>query len=501
MSETKQWIDLASQRLGGKVVWANDDFFAPKENLLKSSSPVFIDGKYTTRGKWMDGWESRRRRTPGFDWCIVRLGLPGMVREVVVDTAFFKGNFPERCSLEACALAGSPSSAKERRLVTGEAVEWVELLPPSTLQGDFQNRFTISNDGRFTHLRLKIFPDGGVARLRVLGEVLPDRPLAAANGKELNLAALAVGARIIQSSDEFFAAPLNLLRPDRARNTSDGWETRRRRGPGHDWVILKLGVPGSIDRVVIDTAHFKGNFPESCSLQGVRAESNHMGDATWREVLPRTKLKADSVHTFEEELQDIGAVSHVRLNIYPDGGVSRLKIFGKPESVDSLQQFNSLSASDARKALLDCCGARAWTKKMAAARPFAAVQDAIAASEKICEALGEKAWLEAFQHHPPIGGKKAAESQSAKAELWSASEQSGVGDGSAAEAAELAKANAEYAKRFGYIFIICASGKTTSEMLAAIQQRLGNDPQHELQIASGEQQKITKLRLERLLRG
>jgi allantoicase len=499
-STQNQWIDLASERLGGKVVWANDDFFAPKENLLKVAPPIFIEGKHTNRGKWMDGWETRRRRTPGFDWCMVRLGLPGIIRGAVVDTSFFKGNFPERCSLEACALAPPLTSSEERRLLTDEAAEWVELLPPSALQGDSQNQFAIANPGRFTHVRFKIFPDGGVARLRIFGEVVPGRELASANGKECNLAAIALGARVIQSSDQFFGAPLNLLMPDRAPNMSDGWETRRRRGPGHDWVILQLGLPGSIERVAINTAHFKGNFPESCSLEGVRAGAGEIEGAAWKEVLPRTKLKANSLHIFEKELQGIGTVSHVRFHIYPDGGVSRLKIFGKPEGATGLDRFNALSPGAARKALLDCCGARKWTQKMAAARPFATVQDVADASERIWKALEHKEWLAAFRHHPPIGGKKAAKAQSAKAKSWSAGEQSSVNDASAAELAELAKANADYARRFGYIFIICASEKTTGEMLVAIQQRLGNDPQHELQIAADEQQKITRLRLERLLR-
>jgi allantoicase len=501
--QSEQWIDLASHRLGGKVLWANDEFFAPKENLLKPAPAIFIDGKYTSRGKWMDGWETRRRRTPGFDWCIVRLGLPGIVHGAIVDTSFFKGNFPERCSLQACALAPSLSPAKELRLLTADApaANWVELLPPSALQGDSQNRFAIVNPGRFTHVRLKIFPDGGVARLRIFGEVVPSPQLAAAaNGKECNLAAIALGTRVIQSSDEFFGVPLNLLMPDRAPNMSDGWETRRRRGPGHDWVILQLGVPGSIQRVAVDTAHFKGNFPESCSLDAVRAQPGAgLDNAAWKEVLPRTKLKANSLHIFEKEIHDIGAVSHVRLNIYPDGGVSRLKIFGHPEGIAGLHRFNALPASAARKALLDCCGARKWAERMSAARPFASAQNALDASERIWKALEHKDWLAAFRHHPPIGGKKAAQAQSAKAKSWSAGEQSAVKEASAAELAELAKANADYAQRFGYIFIICASGKTTGEMLAAIQQRLGNEPQHELQIAADQQQKITRLRLERLL--
>ena len=164
-------IDLASEKLGGAVLYANDDFFAPKENLLKPRAPIFIEGKYTDLGKWMDGWETRRRRSPRldekFDWCIIRLGLSGIIHGVVVDTSFFRGNFPSHCSLEACSVEGHPTV---ERLLDAET-EWFEILPQTELAGDAQNRFTINHDRRATHLRLKIYPDGGVARLRLLGRV------------------------------------------------------------------------------------------------------------------------------------------------------------------------------------------------------------------------------------------------------------------------------------------------------------------------------------------
>ncbi|HEX2715238.1 MAG TPA: hypothetical protein VHM88_23920, partial [Candidatus Acidoferrales bacterium] len=155
-------VDLASERLGGVVLAANDEFFAPKENLLKPAKPIFIEGKYTDAGKWMDGWETRRRRTPGFDWCLIRLGLPGILRGVIVDTAHFKGNYPEHCSLEGCTLDGNPDAEK----LTGRETRWDEILPKSGLKGDVENRFVIETPQRSTHLRFNIFPDGGVARLR-----------------------------------------------------------------------------------------------------------------------------------------------------------------------------------------------------------------------------------------------------------------------------------------------------------------------------------------------
>lgn len=319
-------IDLASERLGGAVLFANDEFFAPKENLLKPSAPVFIEGKYTDLGKWMDGWETRRRRTPGFDWCIIRLGLPGIIRGIVVDTSFFRGNYPEQCSLEACAVAGQPEVIQ----LTSEATEWTEILPQSQLKGDSQNPFAVNNEQRFTHLRLKIYPDGGVARLRVYGEVVPDWDALKRIGGQTDLAAVENGGLVLSCSDMFFGHRHNLIMPGRALNMSDGWETKRRRGPGFDWVIIKLGAVGHIQRVEVDTSWFKGNFPDSCSLESCHAAEGSIDDPTfaWHELLSQTKLQAHTRHFFEEELNEVGPASHVRLNIFPDGGVSRLRLYG-----------------------------------------------------------------------------------------------------------------------------------------------------------------------------
>jgi len=324
-------IDLASDKLGGAVLVANDEFFAPKENLLKTSAPVFLEGEYTDRGKWMDGWETRRRRTPGFDWCIIRLGLPGIVRGVVVDTSFFRGNYPEHCSIEGATLSGLPTEAE----LVDDSIRWVPLLPQMLLVGDSQNSFAIEYNEPVTHLRFKIYPDGGVARLRVYGEVVADLAHLKQSGRAIYLAAVENGARVLTCSDMFFGHRHNLIMPGRAANMSDGWETKRRRGPGHDWVIIKLTVPGLIQQVEVDTSHVKGNFPESCSLEACNAQglSGDLTDVSvpWRNVLVRTKLQAHTRHLFDDELLESGVVSHVRFNIFPDGGVSRLRIYGKPE--------------------------------------------------------------------------------------------------------------------------------------------------------------------------
>ena len=322
-------VDLAAEKVGGAVLVANDEFFAPKENLLKSGAPIFIEGKYTDLGKWMDGWETRRRRTPGFDWCIVRLGLPGIIRGVVVDTSFFRGNYPEHFSLEACALEGRPNADD----LQSDAINWTPLLPQLPLAGDTQNSFAVEGGQRATHLRLKIYPDGGIARLRVYGEVLPDWERLQRIGGDVDLAAVENGGRVILCSDMFFGHRHNLIMPGRAANMSDGWETKRRRGPGHDWVIIKLGATGQVHRLEVDTAWFKGNFPESCSLEATSAAhvpEEQLTDLSleWKNVLPRTKLQAHTRHFFEKEILNAGQVSHLRFNIFPDGGVSRLRVYG-----------------------------------------------------------------------------------------------------------------------------------------------------------------------------
>ena len=502
MTDFAHLVDLAAARLGGRAVAANDEFFAPKSNLLKASQPVFIEGKFTARGKWMDGWETRRRRTPGHDWCMIRLGLAGIVRGVVVDTSFFKGNFPERCSIEGCDLGAAPYK-NEKAALLDPKTKWTELLPESPLKGDSQNLFAIAHAARVTHLRLNIFPDGGVARLRVHGEVAPCRR--AAPRAEVDLAAVEYGGRIVASSDRFFGEPLNMLMPGLARNMGDGWETRRRRGPGHDWAIVRLGAPGTIRRIEVSTAHFKGNYPESCAIDACFVESGAPKEDAWKPLLARAPLKPNARHLFREQLQKIGPVTHVRLSIYPDGGVSRFRVFGVTapagESASSpIDAFNDLPAAQARKALLDCCGAKKWAAQMLARRPFATENDLFAAADETWAALARRDWLEAFRHHPAIGSKKAKARQSAGAKKWSAGEQSAAQQAAAATLAEIAEANLEYQAKFGYVFLICATGKTADEILENLRRRMPSDPEAELRVAAEEQRKITRLRLEKLLK-
>ena len=320
--------DLASARVGGRAVATNDEFFAPKANLIKPEPAVFIPDKYTTRGKWMDGWESRRRRTPGHDWCIVQLGMRGVVHGVNVDTSHFTGNFPSHCSIEALDL----KAAMRPSINATEGSPWTTLLPKSALRGNGDNYFAIDDRRPWTHLRLSIYPDGGVARLRVYGEVAVDWKQVAPRGSVVDLASIKNGGLFVDASDLHYGTRGALIMPGRARNMGDGWETRRRRGPGHDWAIVRLGAPGIVSKIEIDTNHYKGNYPDSASLEGClvdNAAPDVLAGASWKTILPQTKLAANKRHFYsKKQLQPIGAVSHVRLNIFPDGGVSRLRIHG-----------------------------------------------------------------------------------------------------------------------------------------------------------------------------
>jgi len=319
-------VDLAAERLGGAVLIANDEFFAPKESLLRAAAAVWKEDAYTDRGKWMDGWETRRRRTPGHDWCIVRLGLPGVVRGVVVDTSFFRGNFPESCELEGASVDGVPNP---ETLASDASVRWHALLARTPLAGDTRNAFAVASDVRVTHLRFHIHPDGGVARLRVHGEARPS-PALLARGRVLDLAAMENGGYVVVCSDMFFGHRQNLILPGRSTHMGDGWETRRRRGPGHDWSIVRLAARASLQRLELDTDHFKGNAPGRCSLDwcdapGAGAHELQAG-ASWQSLLGETPLEPHARHAWD--VSAAGAATHVRLNIFPDGGVARLRVIG-----------------------------------------------------------------------------------------------------------------------------------------------------------------------------
>jgi len=320
-------IDLATEKLGGKAISCSDEFFAEKENLLKPGRGIFIEDKYTKNGKWMDGWESRRKRVPGYDWCIVKLGLPGIIRGVDIDTNHFLGNHPPYASLEACIAPGEENADKLA------SAKWVEIVPRSSLKAGSQNLFGVSSNEAWTHVRLNIYPDGGVARLKIFGDVVPDWSKQKPDAL-VDLAAVEFGARVVACNDMFFGNMENLIMPGRGKNMGDAWETRRKRGPGHDWVIVKLGQPGLVKKLEVDTAFHIGDYPDTCSIDGCYSPDLDIDNLTWpqaawKELLPQLKLQADKQHYFEKEIIDIGKITHVRLNIYPDGGVARLRVHCK----------------------------------------------------------------------------------------------------------------------------------------------------------------------------
>lgn len=318
-------INLASAGLGARGLSCSDEFFAPLERMLQDSEAVFYPDKYDDHGKWMDGWETRRRRNGGHDHAVIALATAGRLQGFKVDTAHFTGNYPPACRIEACNSAKEPD----------DAVQWVEVLPTQALGPDAAHYFPCAIDGVWTHLRIHIYPDGGIARLRAYGE--PQLDKATHSGREIDLAAALNGGRIVAFSNAHYGGYHRMLFPGRGVNMGDGWETRRLRQPGNDWIIVALGGRGTVSRAVIDTAHFKGNFPDRASMQAADL-SDFKGDLAgaivtsamfWPELLPPVKLSADAIHEFGDgDLATLGPVTHVRLNIYPDGGVSRLRLFG-----------------------------------------------------------------------------------------------------------------------------------------------------------------------------
>ncbi len=312
MSDWTRLPDLAGRDLGGAVIAANDEFFAAKENLVKPE-PAVARVEFGHKGKEYDGWETRRRRTPGHDCAIVRLGVPGVVAGVVVDTSFFTGNFPPQASLDGAAVEGHPSAGAVAK------ADWQALLPLSDLAGGTENAFAVESDRRVTHVRLNIHPDGGVARLRVHGIAVPDPRLLDVG--PCDLAALENGGRVTGVSDEYFGRPEQLIGRGLARSMGEGWETRRRREPGNDWVEVTLACEGVVTLAELDTSYFLGNAPGSASLTGIGPD----GDIP---LLPRTRLLPDTRHRFV--LTDAPGVERVRLDVFPDGGMARLRLWGRP---------------------------------------------------------------------------------------------------------------------------------------------------------------------------
>ncbi|XP_065075437.1 allantoicase-like [Ochlerotatus camptorhynchus] len=360
-----QLSELASEGSGGRICFATDDWFAPAEWMLKDTEPVFIPDKYTSYGKWMDGWETRRKRIAGHDWCIVRLAAPTAIKGILVDTAHFTGNYAPKFSIQGARLTsaeenmipergeemiGTACSEKDSKMMAQlKSEQWTKIVGMTALKPGYEDTrkqyFTIGNCNEvFTHLRVNMYPDGGIARLRVFGEVQPD--LAAVKGKAIDLIGMLSGGQCLGFSNAHYGHPRNLIKPNRGLNMGDGWETARRldrpailttndkgilQVPGCEWAIFKLCAKGFVDRIVVDTNHFKGNFPDNVKIEAaLLGDEQTVLSTQWKIMLDNSKLSAHKEHTFDDEsLEFRGPCTHVRITMAPDGGISRVRMFGK----------------------------------------------------------------------------------------------------------------------------------------------------------------------------
>jgi len=320
---TGKMVNLAEPRLGSKVIFKTDDFFASANRILKSESPVFKEGLFDKHGKWMDGWETRRRRSKGFDYLVIKLGKPGKIFNVDLDTTHFSGNQPTHASLQACFSKKKPS----------KKTKWITILNKKKLGPNKNHNFNTNSKITFSHIRLNIFPDGGVARIRLYGKI--DIEKVNINGKITNLSSVLNGATIVGCNNEHFGRAENVIAPGKGRNMGDGWETRRSRGKNIDWLIMKFGKVGIINKLEIDTHHFKGNYPDCCTIQTANILKNFStnsiikSSAKWKVVLNKAKLKANKKHVFKNIQMSKNKVNFLKINIYPDGGISRIRAFGR----------------------------------------------------------------------------------------------------------------------------------------------------------------------------
>ena len=316
-------VNLASPKMGTKILAFSDDFFGEVTRMLNDKDPIFIEDKYDNHGKWMDGWESKRRRDGGNDWAIIKLGSAGIISKIEIDTSYFTGNFPPFFSLEGIYSETEPDKDSN----------WTTLIDKTSLIGDCKNNFELNLKETLNFIRLQIFPDGGVARIRLFGEVRYNWKQFN-SGEIIELSSLKLGGSILAYNNAHYGDVSALLSDGRGKTMGDGWETRRRREPGNDWIIIKLAQKGNIEKIEIDTAHFKGNYPDRASIQATSIDKNIttkdliQNSKNWNIILNETKLSADNIHKYKINSNSKNEATHIRLNIYPDGGVSRLRIFG-----------------------------------------------------------------------------------------------------------------------------------------------------------------------------
>ncbi len=494
-------VNLAEDLTGTFVLWASDEFFAEKENLIRQDAPVWDANRYTDKGKWMDGWESQRMRHDGHDSCIIRLGTPGVVHGIVADTTHFRGNAPTHVMIEG--LVADHTATPESLLAR---TDWLPVVGHTPVKPNMENMIHLPTPSeRVTHVRLHIYPDGGVARLRVFGVVVADDQQFWRNGV-IDLAAVENGGTVAAVSDEFFGPPSNLLLPGRGVNMGDGWETMRRRTPGSDWCVIKLARRGVLERIELDTHFFKGNAPQAVVIEAIDDDTASLERlrrlSGWGILVHKTPLVQHRRHVIEPERPM--TATHIRVHIFPHGGVNRLRLFGHATDTvgeaHRLAHFNGLDADAVTQTLLSFCGSRVWAERMAAHRPIKSVRSMMKAAERTWWSLTEADWREAFAAHPKIGEQKKAATATAQSATWSAGEQQGVASASADISARLAELNQRYVEVHGFIYIVCASGKTAGELLAILDSRIDNETAVEIDRAAREQMMITRLRMAKWLR-
>lgn len=492
--------DLASEAFGGEALLASDEFFAAKENLIRLAEPVWREGEYTEQGKWMDGWEPRRRRAPGHDWCILRLGTPGDLVGVDIDTRWFTGNHAPYAALFACRAPADASGEWLR-----DNAEWERVLEPMALERGGHNVAALHPYADATHIKLDIYPAGGVARLRVHG-----KPRCRMHNVEepIDLASAAVGGQALACSDAYFAKMDNLLLPGAPQTMGEGWETKRSPFTKSDWVVVRLGEPGALSEILIDTTHFKGNYPERAKVEAIywpEAPPHALiQPLSWTEIVRPIELGPHQVT--RSVVEQAGPWTHLRLTMLTDGGIARLRALGVPTanlpkaSEPLLQHLAALEPAELEALFYRCCGSKRWVARMVRARPFASEVQLMGTATELFWHLGDSDWLEAFSHHPRIGeDTEALRQKFSSTATWASGEQAGVQEASEEILQALAAGNRAYEERFGFIFIVCASGLSAAEMLARLNARMDNPPDRELRIAAGEQLAITKLRLQKSL--
>tara|TARA_Y100000590_G_scaffold469042_1_gene654591 strand:+ start:3514 stop:4503 length:990 start_codon:yes stop_codon:yes gene_type:complete len=320
----KNNIDLANPILGTKIHSFSDEFFAAAKRVINPSPPIFKENFFDNHGKWMDGWETRRRRSKGNDYIVIKLGKPGKINLIDIDTSFFNGNQPEYAEIEGCFT-------KNNNL---KNIKWRKITKRKKIKPNTRNFFKTISSLTYTHIRLNIYPDGGIARIRLFGSI--DLSLQKiSDNKRINFTSLFNGSYIIACSDEHFGNTNNILLPGKSKNMGNGWETRRRRGKGYDWLIIKLGIIGSPNIFEINTHHFKGNYPDCFSIQGILDKKNQSVNSivnkskTWKTIIKKTKLKPNSSLKIKIDQNIKKKINYIKLNIYPDGGISRFRAFGK----------------------------------------------------------------------------------------------------------------------------------------------------------------------------